>query len=284
MSELKPLSTYLYNPYSLPHIYFLDNQNQSNTLSIPEKENNILNKDLNLISDVDIEPQMNDPITSFIIISIYGIILLPSVILIQTRTLKMLKSDNSIDTRMMKSQARLHMIFWPSAIFLHALVDNIYPLSALTSTYFCTTMNMYITFAMISMILYSLYAAILRYLYLVQEKIVAKFGKTKTISVVFWVYYLHTIIWSLYILLTGHYAFTYPWISSCYGWKDRVFLLEVSSSDVLLRQLGVLVTGSGKIWITCLPWIIRYQLYQMTLVSLFLFRRHWCIWNSATHC
>ena len=243
----KPLSRYLYNPYSLPYITFLDTQNLSSTVTQFEKELNVLYKDFDLISEVEIEPQINDPITSFIIVAIFSLILLPSVTLIQTRTLKMLKRDNGINTRMMTAQAKLHMIYWPSAIFLHALVDNIYPLSALTSTYFCTTMNMYITFAMISMILYSLYAAILRYLYLVQEKIVAKFGKTKTTSVVFWVYYLHTFIWSLYILLTGHYAFTYPWISSCYGWKDRVFLLEVSSSDVLLRQLGVLVTGSGKI-------------------------------------
>ena len=249
MSQLKPLSRHLYNQYSSPHIYFLDKQNQSNTLSIPEKENNTLYKDLNVISDVDIEPQMNDPITSFFIVTIFGIILLPSVISIQTRTLKMLKSENSINTRMMKSQARLHMTFWPSAIFLHALVDNIYPLSAVTSPHLCTVMNMLISFAMISMILYSLYAAILRYLYLVQEKIVVKFGKTEIISMVFWGYYLHTFIWSLYILLTGHYAFTYPWVSSCYGWKDRVFMLEESSSDVLLRQLGVLVTGNGKIWI-----------------------------------
>ena len=100
MSQLKPLSRHLYNQYSSPHIYFLDKQNQSNTLSIPEKENNTLYKDLNVISDVDIEPQMNDPITSFFIVTIFGIILLPSVISIQTRTLKMLKSENSINTRL----------------------------------------------------------------------------------------------------------------------------------------------------------------------------------------
>ena len=247
MFQLKPLSRYLYNPYTSPYITFLDNQTPSNTVSQSEKEGNVLYKDLDLISDVDIEPQMIEPITSFIILTTFGLIVLPSVILIQTRTLKMLKSENGINTRMMEAQAKLHMIYWPSAIFLHALVDNIYPLSAVTSPHLCTVMNMLISFAMISMILYSLYAAILRYLYLVQEKIVVKFGKTEIISMVFWGYYLHTFIWSLYILLTGHYAFTYPWVSSCYGWKDRVFMLEESSSDVLLRQLGVLVTGNGKI-------------------------------------
>ena len=247
MFQLKQLSRYLYNPYPLSYITFLDKQTPPNTAFQSEKEGNVLYNHLDLISDVGIEPQMNDPITSFIIVTTFSLILLPSVVLIQTRTLKVLKRENGINTRMMEAQAKLHMIYWPSAIFLHFLVDNIYPLSALTSHHFCTIMNMYMRFGMLSMILYSFYAAILRYLYLVQEEIIAKFGKTKTISVVFWVYYLHTFIWSLYILLTGHYAFTYPWISSCYGWKDRVFLLEVSSSDVLLRQLGVLVPGSGKI-------------------------------------
>ena len=149
---------------------------------------------------------------------------------------------------MMTSQAKLHMIFWPSSIFLHAMVDNIYPLSALTSHHFCTIMNMYFMFVIISMIIYSLYAAILRYLYLVQEEFVAKFGKTKIISVVFWVYYLHTFLWSLHMAaFTGHSSRIHPPISSCYGWKDRVFLLEESSADVFFRKLGVLKgTERGK--------------------------------------
>ena len=247
MFQLEPLSRYLYNPYPLPYITFLDKQTPSNTASPSEKEGNVLYKDLDLISDVDIEPQISDPITSFIIVTTFCLIVLPSVILIQTRTLKMLKSENGINTRMMEAQAKLHMIYWPSAIFLHTLVDNIYPLSALTSHHFCTIMNMYMRFGMLSMILYSFYAAILRYLYLVQEEMVAKFGRTKIISVVFWIYYLHTFLWSLYIILTGHYAFTDHWTWGCYGWMDRVFLLEVSYPDVLLRQRGAVVTGSGKI-------------------------------------
>ena len=230
---------------------FLGNQTPSNTALLSQKEGNVLYKDLDLISDIDIEPLMNDPITSFISLTTLGLILLPGVVFIQTRTLKMLKGETNINARMMTSQAKLHMIYWPSAIVLHALVDNIYPLSALTSHHFCTIMNMYNTFAKISMIIYSFYAAILRYLYLVQEEFVAKFGKTKIISVVFWVYYLHAFLWSLHVaVFTGHSSsvvFLNPFVSSCYGWKDRVFLLKQSSSDVVFRQLGVLVTERGKI-------------------------------------
>ena len=247
MFQLGPLSRYLYNPYPLPYITFLDKQPPSNTASPSEKEGNVLYKDLDLISDVDIEPQMNDPITSFITLTTFGLILLPSVILIQTRTLKMLKRENGINTRMMEAQAKLHMIFWPSAIFLHALVDNIYPFSSLTSPHLCTIMNMYMRFGMLSMTLYSFYAALLRYLYLNQEEIVAKFGKTKIISLLFWVYYLHTFLFSLYIILAGHFTFNDGWVARCYGQMDRVFLLEVSYADVWSRQLGAGVTGSGKI-------------------------------------
>ena len=248
MFQRKPISSYLYNPYRLPYIAFVNKQNPSNTVFLSLKEGNVLYNDVDLISDLDIEPQMNDPITSCILVTTFCLFVLPGVILIQTRTLKMLKSENGINTRMMAAQAKLHMIFWPSAIFVYALVDNIYPLSALTSHHFCTILNMYFRFAMISMIIHSLYAAILRYLYLVQEEFVAKFGKTKIISVVFWVYYLHTLLWSLrMVVFTGRSASTFPMVSSCYGWKDRVFLLEESSSDVLFRQLGVLVTEEGKI-------------------------------------
>ena len=250
MFQLKQLSRYLYNPYPLSYITFLDKQTPPNTAFQSEKEGNVLYNHLDLISDVGIEPQMNDPITSFIIVTTFSLILLPSVVLIQTRTLKMLKRENGINTRMMEAQAKLHMIYWPSAIFLHALVDNIYPLSALTSPHFCAIMNMYLRFGVLSMTLYSFYAALLRYLYLVHEEIVAKFGKTKIISVLFWVYYLHTFLWSLwtlYIIVTGHFALTGRFFSRCYGSMDRVFLLEVSYPDVRSRQLGAVVTGSGKI-------------------------------------
>ena len=250
MFQRKPISSYLYNPYRLPYIAFVNKQNPSNTVFLSLKEGNVLYNDVDLISDLDIEPQMNDPITSCILVTTFCLFVLPGVILIQTRTLKMLKSENSINTRMMAAQAKLHMIFWPSAIFVYALVDNIYPLSALTSPHFCAIMNMYLGFGMLSMTLYSFYAALLRYLYLVQEEIVAKFGKTKIISVLFWVYYLHTFLWSLwtlYIIVTGHFALTGRFFSRCYGSMDRVFLLEVSYPDVRLRQHGAVVTGSGKI-------------------------------------
>ena len=150
---------------------------------------------------------------------------------------------------MMATQAKLHMIFWPSCIILYAMTDIIYPLSAVVSPHFCTIINMYMCFGMISIILYSLYAALLRYLYLVQDEMVKEFGKTQTICMMYWMFYIHTFIWSVYCGLALSSGGGYHWVSSCHGWKDQIFLLEETKMDVVLRQIRVLDSRNGKLYL-----------------------------------
>ena len=242
----KPIqSTYFYHPYSLPYVAILDQQFPSNFVSSAGKENIGSFNNLDMITEVDIQSQINDPVTSFSIIITLGSLLVASVILIQMKTLEMLRLEHTINTRMMVTQAKMHMLFWPSSLVLYALTDNIYPLSALTSPIFCTFMYAYLAFGFTAMILFSFYAALVRYLCLVQGEILEKFGKPKIISLIYWVFYAHTFIWTLYCVFTDPTGGRFPWVSSCYGWKDRVFLLEPSTYNALLRQAGLLETHNG---------------------------------------
>ena len=257
------LSTYLYNPYLLPYVAFLDKSKQPNSISVYEDEKSILYEDLDLITDVHIEGQLNEPISTLSVLITFSFVLIPSVIFIQMRTLTMLKAENAINSRMMVTQAKIHMIFWPSCIILHALTDIIYPLSAIVSTYFCTLTNMYMCFGMISIILYSLYAALLRYMYLVQDEMVKEFGKTQTICLMYWIFYIHTFIWSLYCALAISSGGGYHWVSSCYGWKDQVFLLEETKMDVALRQIRVLDSMNGKLPLDIVGCVISYYMVNV---------------------
>ena len=240
-------STYLYNPYLLPYVAFLDKSKQPNGILNDEDKKSILYEDLDLITNVHIEGQLNEPISTLTILISFSLFLIPSVIFIQMRTLTMLKSENTINSRMMVTQAKLHMIFWPSCIILFALTDIIYPLSALLSPHFCTLINMYICFGVISIILYSLYAALLRYMYLVQDEMVKEFGKTQTIRLMYWMFYIHTFFWSLYCVLATASGGGYHWVSSCYGWKDQIFLHEETKMDVVLSRIRVLDSKNGKL-------------------------------------
>ena len=255
-------TTYFYHPYSLPYVAILDQQIPFNFVSSARKENSGSFNNLDLITEVDIQSQINDPITSFSIIITLGSLLVASVILIQMKTLEMLRLEHTINTRMMVTQAKLHIIFWPSSLVLYALTDNIYPLSALTSPVFCTFMYAYLAFGFTAMILFSFYAALVRYLCLVQGEILEKFGKTKIMSLIYWVFYIHSLIWTLYCVFTDPTGGRFPWVSSCYGWKDRVFLLEPSFYDALLRQAGLLETHNGK----ALLYIIQYGTSKTNLI------------------
>ena len=252
-------STYLYNPYLLPYVAFLDKSKQPNAILNDEDKKSILYEDLDLITNVHIEGQLNEPMSTLAILITFSLVLVPSVIFIQMRTLKMLKVENAINSRMMVTQAKLHMIFWPSCILLHALTDLIYPLSAFVSPHFCTIINMYMCFGMISIILYSLYAALLRYLYLVRDEMVKEFGKTQTICLMYWMFYIHAFIWSLYCGLALSVGGGSHWISSCYGWKDQIFLLEETKMDVVLRKIRVLDSRNGKLYLDNVRCVISYH-------------------------
>ena len=108
-------------------------------------------------------------------------------------------------------------------------------------------------FGMISIVLYSLYAAILRYLYLVHGEMVEKLGKNRTICVLYWIYYAHTFIWSLCIVLNRPFGGRYNWVASCYGWKEQIFLLEVPEVHNAQPQLGILESRNGKL--SLYPWL-----------------------------
>ena len=285
----KPIeTTYFYHPYSLPYVAFVDQQAPSNFVSSTGKQNSVSYNNLDLITEVDIQSQINDPITSISIIITLGSLLVASVILIQMKTLEMLRLEHTINTRMMVTQAKLHMVFWPSSLILYALTDNIYPLSALTSPVFCTYMYAYLAFGFTAMILFSFYAALVRYLCLVQGEILEKFGKTKIISLIYWMYYAQTFIWTLYCVFTDPTGGRFPWVSSCYGWKDRVFLLEPSTYDALLRQAGLLETHNGK---ELLYFILYYSRWYntpyymlFTYLQCFCFRKDGYIGGSVMFC
>ena len=87
------------------------------------------------------------------------------------------------------------------------------------------------------MILYTFYAALLRYLCTVRTAKVDKFGKDRLIRLIYWIFYFHTSTWAFYTILTSFNSDHIPLIYSCYGHADRVFLMEYSQLKMLQRHI-----------------------------------------------
>jgi len=232
-------SSHFHNPYTLPYLGFLiEGQNASDGLfsSFERNTNYLSNPDLNILSSVDLFTHTQNPIISLVIITPIMLLLAASTVFIQVRTLQMLKHERSVNNSLMVTQAKIHIIFWPSIVIVNVLIENIYPLSSYTTPLFCTILSFFLYFFMISIILYSFYAAILRYLCCLHTKRVEKFGKTKLISIIYWIFYLHTIIWALCTILTRFNLDHLPLINSCYGWLDQLYLMELDDAANMAKR------------------------------------------------
>ena len=243
-------SSPFHNPYTLPYLAFLiERKNASgDPFLLPERAaNHLLNEDLDILSSVELRSHTVDPIISLTITTPIMVLLAASAVFIQVRTLQMLKHEHSVNNSLMVTQAKLHIIFWPFIVIVNALIENIYPMSEFTTPFFCTILSLFLYFFMISMILYSLYAAILRYLFCLHSEKVEKYGKSKLITLFYWIFYLHTVTWTLCTILTRFNLDHIPLINSCYGWQDQLFLLELGdTANIAKRHICALNSGNGR--------------------------------------
>ena len=245
------ISDYLHNPYQDSYLAFLSHPGNTSNDSYHREANSSDTSiwSMNLISIIEIHTHTIHPAISLALILPIQFLLTASAIFIQLRTLDMLKKENSVNNPLMVTQARIHIIFWPSIVIVNTLTDNIYPLSAVLTSSFCTVLSFYFYFCTFSMILYSFYAAFLRYLCCCYSENVNNFGKGKLISLVYWTFYLHTFGWAFYTIVTRYNLDNLdhiPLLNSCYGYQDRIFLMESSPLNMARRHLCLLESANGK--------------------------------------
>ena len=236
----------LHNPYHKPYLAFLITEKTKSTTVDEDINSDSIGEDINLISIEELFTHTVHPIVSLGLIMPIQLLFAASAIFIQIRTLQMLKYENSVNNRLMVTQAWIHIIFWPTIVIVNTLADNIYPLMTLTTPKFCTILSFFFYFCVFSMILYSFYAALLRYLCTVRTEQVDQFGKDRLIRLIYWIFYFHTSAWALYTISTSFNLDHIPLINSCYGHAERVFLMEQSPIEMLQRHFCGHGVGEGK--------------------------------------
>ena len=238
-----------YNPYNKPSLAFLIQSNNISTKSGSpnDVDNHLLHENMYMFSEINFFRQpLQNPIIAFALVLPLQLVFAVSAIFIQIRTLQMLKQEKSVNNSMMVTQAKIHIIFWPLWVVILTLTENLYPLSAFTTPIFCTVLRFCIYFGSFSFVLYSFYAALLRYLCCSHTEKVNKFGKDKLIKVIYWMFYLHTLLWTLYTNFTSFSLDHIPFINHCYGNYHDIFLMETNPLDMVRRHFCALETGKGK--------------------------------------
>ena len=151
------ISKYLHNPYQDSYLVFSSHPWNTSNDSYHHDANSCDTSiwSMNLISIIEIGTQTIHPAISLALILPIQFLFTTSAIFIQLRTLDMLKTENSVNNPLMVTQAQIHIIFWPSIVIVNTLTDNIYPLSAVLTSSFCTVLSLYFyfcTFSMLSLI------------------------------------------------------------------------------------------------------------------------------------
>ena len=100
-------------------------------------------------------------------------------------------------------------------------------------------------FSLFSFILYSFYASLLRYLFCIHTTRVTQFGKEKLIHILYWMFYIHTFLWTIFTHATSFNMDHLPLINSCFGIHQDVFLMESSTMSMLKRHFCILTTDGG---------------------------------------
>ena len=138
----KPIqSNYFHNPYTLPYLAFFPDQKNFSTYfveseSIENLDSNRYVDGINVLNSIELHSQTMSPVKSGMMVP-FGLVFTLSSFFIQTRTLAMLKQENSVNNKMMVTQAKLHMVFWPMNVVGTILTDNIYPLTAYLPVQIC---------------------------------------------------------------------------------------------------------------------------------------------------
>ena len=244
-------SNHFHNPYDLPFLAFIPEQGNHSKYTLPGSNKDELDENLyptiDILSSMELHSQTLPTLESFGIVLPIGLIFGSSACFIQSRTLAMLKQENSVNNKMMVTQAKMHMIFWPTLVLTTMLTDNIYPLTAYIPAEFCTVLSFFWEFCGMCIILYSFYAALLRYIFCLHTQKALKFGKEKLISLIYWVFYSHAFVWALYSKFIRFNMETIPILNKCYGWMDQVYLLELhSSTNMVKRHFCAFDSESGK--------------------------------------
>ena len=198
------------------------------------------------ITDINLYRQpVLPPTISLVIIPIIQLIFVSTGMFIQLRTLQMLRRETSVNNMMMVTQAKIHIIFWPIWAIAVTLTESIYPLANLITPYSCHLLKFYVYFSLFSFILYSFYASLLRYLFCIYTTRVTQFGKEKLIQILYWMFYIHTFLWTIFTHATSLNMDHLPVINSCFGVHHNVFLMESSAISMLKRHFCFLATDRG---------------------------------------
>ena len=146
----------------------------------------------------------------------------------------MIKKDRGILRNITLIFIVIQMVLWPLGILFDLIVNLVHPVIEVIGKWFCTGGWILSNIGPFFVFNYSFFVAVMRYVFLVHEEWVSKYGKEK----VKWRFLCAIIavssIQTLIKAVSGTSRASV--INKCYGYHHKVFLVETSTLRVLQRK------------------------------------------------
>ena len=219
----KMITKHLYRPFSNTSLYFFSKTSLSNH-----------SLQGNLINDIDLYYQPLVKPTTALAVLISKLIITLIGEFIGVKLLSNLKKDNSILNHVTTFLVLTQMVGHPIYLVFTTANDFLYPANEVIGKWFCTLGWMIIMYFSYVSLFYSCIVALMRHFFILNAEKAQAYGKEKAkrnFLIMAVVVPLLCVVWesteSLHIT---------SYINKCYGYDQRVFLIETSTLNVFKNK------------------------------------------------
>ena len=236
---------HLYNPYKQPTLGFL-----------LEDSKPIGNDTIGqLVDDIDFYYQPLEPPWIAIIFFFVRLTIIFIGEIIGKKVVIMTREETGILSEITLMFISIQMIFHPILIFFELSVNLIHPINEIIGPWICTVGWLFYNISTKIVLNYSFFAAIMRYVFVVHDDRVGRYGKDKVKRHFLYLYLTITIAQIVMKAVDGTSRLSF--INKCYGRDHEIFLIETSSLSVLKRKFWTSAQNQDKTMLDLLLHMIK---------------------------
>ena len=236
---------HLYNPYKEPTLGFLwEDSKPIGNGTIGQ-----------LVDDIDFYYQPLEPPWIAIIFFFVRLTIIFIGEIIGKKVVIMTREETGILSEITLMFISIQMIFHPILIFFELSVNLVHPINEIIGPWICTVGWLFYNISTKIVLNYSFFAAIMRYVFVVHDDRVGRYGKEKVKRHFLYLYLTITIAQIVMKAVDGTSRLSF--INKCYGRDHEIFLIETSSLSVLKRKFWTSAQNQDKTMLDLLLHMIK---------------------------
>ena len=236
---------HFYNPYKQPTLGFLwEDPKTTGNDTIGQ-----------LVDDIDFYYQPLEPPWIAIIFFFVRLTIIFIGEIIGKKVVIMTREETGILSEITLMFISIQMIFHPILIFFELSVNLIHPINEIIGPWICTVGWLFYNISTKIVLNYSFFAAIMRYVFVVHDDRVGRYGKDKVKRHFLYLYLTITIAQIVMKAVDGTSRLSF--INKCYGRDHEIFLIETSSLSVLKRKFWTSAQNQDKTMLDLLLHMIK---------------------------